>query len=91
MLDGWQGLILTGQPVTLYARDVLISVQKIFCEKLISEKLYWDFKKDLTKLCYLLHYMSSSSDLYSGFQASAHLKFMTSIVASLLLALISCF
>ena len=32
MLDGQQRLILAGQPVTLPLRDLLISVQEIFCE-----------------------------------------------------------
>ena len=50
MLDGRQRLILAGQPVTLPLRDLLISVQEIFCEIFNFRKIVMGLQKGFDKI-----------------------------------------
>ena len=95
MLDGWHRLILAGEPVTLPLRNLLISVQEIFCEIFWFQKNCNGTSKRICQNCATFY--STCLQVQIGTAAfrpvppSAHLKFMTSIVACLLPPLLSGF
>ena len=91
MLDGQPWLVLVGQPVTLPLRDLLISIQEIFCEIFNIRKIVMGLQKGFDKIVlpFTLHVFKFRS--VQRLSGQCPLKVYDRIVACLLPPLLSGF